>query len=88
MASFVAGLIQLVLAPFADLVASKIPRVALLSGLSGLGIVYLSLRFCSEVRLLRAPPCFSSMCAPCGGPRYRTTLLLVTNGQCKPFAGV
>jgi hypothetical protein len=50
MASFVSGLIQLALAPFADVIASKIPRVALLSGLSGLGIVYLSLRFCSEVR--------------------------------------
>jgi xanthine/uracil/vitamin C permease (AzgA family) len=63
MASFTAGVIQLLLVPFSDFIASKIPRVALLSGLSGLGIVYLALRFCSEVRVSRdwsrGPRCLS-----------------------------
>ena len=49
MASFMCGLLQLVTAPFARLLYSYIPRVALLSGLSGLGLMFLSVRFAADI---------------------------------------
>ena len=48
-ASFLSGLLQLALAPFARFMYAYIPRVALMSGLSGLGMVFLSLRFAASV---------------------------------------
>ncbi len=49
--TFLAGVLQLMLAPLAHIITSRLPRVALLSGLAGIGIVYLALQFSSEVAL-------------------------------------
>ena len=45
MVCFMSGLLQLLTAPFVRVIYSYIPRVALMSGLAGLGLVFLSLRF-------------------------------------------